>query len=461
MRKLLKGVGVLVLLVGLWLGLVLSEWLPPQTDAQREALALMEAVPANVAGERNAFAAMWLFGYAVPEAELEQVAAADAAAFLEAAQRTGNVTDFRSSADGKYPAIAAPPNGDPVLCEPWGSACLARVRADPAKSRARLQEFAPRLAQADRLNGYDYYRYGFLPRFDSPIGGGTGISLQATAAALDFIDGKPDAAFARLCRDTATWRRLRSQADTLIIDMIGVAQMSGATRLYAEMLAEQPADFVAPCPETFAALTDTEANQCAAIRGEYQFTRNSVIDAVRTNAFAARPRPRWYTESLARLINERHILDLTASTFAPMCGEANRERVRRRDPSPLAVDVACGSLGWSFDPVGCGVFTESAPAYNDYYQRVLDLDARLKLLQSAIWLRAQPADGDRGAQFAARPLALQSASHAMQLDAQSGQLRMTNLQKSKGEVWEIPYAMVPASAIAPAPAAAAPDKDGG
>ena len=245
------------------------------------------------------------------------------------------------------------------------------------------------------------------------------------------------------------------------MDMLGVAQMSNATRLYAEMLGEQSVDFAPPCPETFAPLRDAEINQCASLRGEFLFSRNSFIDAVRTNAFAAHPRPRWYTETLARLINERHVVGLTASAFAPVCGKANRERVRRRDPEPLPFAVACDGLAWGFDPVGCAQFFESVPTYNDYYQRVLDLDARLKLLHSALWLRTQPLDGDRGSQFAARPAELQSAHHAMTFDAERSVLRMTNLQKSKGEYWELPYRTPAAASVgSPPDPVSAPASDG-
>lgn len=109
-------------------------------------------------------------------------------------------------------------------------------------------------------------------------------------------------------------------------------------------------------------------------------------------------------------------------------------------------------MAWAFDPFGCQYAPIVMPFYNDYYQRVLDLDARLKLLQSAIWLRAQPAEGDRVAQFAARPAELQSANHPMTLDAERGVLRMTNVQKSKGEYWELPFGFAP-SAPATDPAA--------
>lgn len=454
MRKLLKGVGVLALLAAVWLGLVLSEWLPPETEAQREAEALMAQQPPNVSGERNVFAALWLFGYDVPEDQLDEVAAADAAAFLAAAQKTGNVTEFQTSAKGKFAEIPGPPHSDPLLCEMWKGDCLARIRANPEGTRQRLAEFSQRLERGDRLAQYDHHRYGFVPRFDSPIAGpGSLFGLQASAAALDFIDGKPDAAFARLCRDTATWRRLRSHSDMLIIDMLAVAQMSQTARLYAEMLAELSADFVAPCPEVFEPLTDAESNQCAVLRGEYLFMSNSLIDALRTGAFQPEG-SRWVHRALAALVNRRHVVGVTAEWFAQVCGEANRKRVEHRDPTPLPnpFEQPCGPTDWAFDPIGCSLLGD-VPAYNDYYVRVLDLDGRLKLLQSAIWLRSQPLDGDRAQQFAARPTALQSSHHAMTLDLEHGVLRMKNLEKpgsARGETWEIPYRD-------PAPASAAHD----
>lgn len=60
LKLLLKIFLTLLLLFCGWLAVVLSEWLPPETEAQRRALQLLEAEPANVGGERNVFAALWL-----------------------------------------------------------------------------------------------------------------------------------------------------------------------------------------------------------------------------------------------------------------------------------------------------------------------------------------------------------------------------------------------------------------
>lgn len=457
MRKLLKFFGLLLLLALVWLGLVLSEWLPRSTEAELTAMAVLESKSANVSGARNAFPAIWLMSYDVPDAELEAVAAADTAAFLDATKQ-GQVTHFTSTAEGKYAAVPGPPGIDPLLCETWGGSCLVRVRANPEASRARVAEFAKRLERGDRLAQYDHYAYGFRPRLDAPIGGASSFTLQLTAAALDYLDGNVDSAFARVCHGTATWRRLRAHSDALIMDMLGVAQMSGAAKLYAEMLAEQAPDFTPPCAETFAPLSDAEANQCAVFRGEFLFMRNTIEDETLFAELADSENRR--SRLLPALINERHVVHASAPYFANQCTAENLERVRRRDPAPLPPvgDSPCGAMSWTFDPVGCHIALLSMPDYNDYYLRVLDLDARLKLLQSALWLRTQPADGDRAAQFAARPGGLQSTHHPMRYDSEHNMLRMTNLEKRRGEFWEIPFGVA-----APVPAvtdAASPDSTG-
>lgn len=442
MRKLLKAFLFVVVLATVWLAVVLSEWLPRPTTEQLEAVALLDREPPGIRGERDAFPALWFNNYDVPESELEALMATDVDAWAKRAAETRDVIDFTHAAEGRYPRIPETPK-DPSFCEPWGAECLARVRADVEAARAKLAKYALRLERGDRLDTYDHVRYRFRPRFDSPLAGpGTLFPLQLTAAALAYVDGNRDAAFARLCRNTATWRRFRSHTDSLIIDMVGVAQMTGATKLYAEMLAEQPADFAPPCPEVFAPLADAELDQCAVFRQEHVYLKNTFEDAVvfATTGFEVDVQSPLQ-RALAALVNRRHVTLMSAPLFARFCSTPHRERAARRDPAPLPPPPGCPVAAWVFDPLGCDVLRIEDDAYDDYYRRVLDLDARLKLLSTAIWLRTQPADGDRAAQFAARPKALDSTPHGMIIDTSARLLRMNNLVSGKGAVWDIPYAV--------------------
>ena len=71
---------------------------------------------------------------------------------------------------------------------------------------------------------------------------------------------------------------------------------------------------------------------------------------------------------------------------------------------------SCTALERAFDSMGCDVKMPNAQRYRPYYQRALDLDARLRLVASARWLAAQAGDADLARRFAERPAELASVS---------------------------------------------------
>ncbi len=71
----------LLLLFFLWAGLAASEWLPRPTAVQRKALAILNAPPATATDRRNAFAAIWLWQYDIPAADLNALANNDLARY--------------------------------------------------------------------------------------------------------------------------------------------------------------------------------------------------------------------------------------------------------------------------------------------------------------------------------------------------------------------------------------------
>jgi hypothetical protein len=255
MRTWIKGLLVLIVVAGLWLGLVLTEWLPLATAEQQAARAALMSEENTVRGERNAFAALWMFEFDAPESEWESITRIDVDTFAAAARQPGPVRGFHSDAERRFGRLAAASGADPDLCGLWGANCVEQVRARTEATRTRLAGYAPRLARGERLHGYDHFAYLFEPHMDSPVPSpGALFTLQITASALDFVDGRTDEAFDRLCRNTRTWRRLRANTDSLVTDMLGVAQMSSAARVYAEMLAEMPLSFEPPCTDAFAPL---------------------------------------------------------------------------------------------------------------------------------------------------------------------------------------------------------------
>lgn len=439
MRKGLKVLLGLLGLVGVWLALVLTEWLPPETALERESVAAVEAPHPNVAGTRNAFAALQVFGLDVPPGEIESAVAGDVKAYAEfAAHRQDK--PFEAPSAQKFAKLPVPAAADgPILCEGWKDDCLTRVRANREVVRERLARFEKIAAHGDALADYDYYHYEFVRRVDSP-----GLTLAGlpqvfqTRVALDYADGKVDAAFARVCRDVRTWRTLRAHADMLIVDMIGVAMMSNGARLYAQMLAEQPPTFAPPCTDVFAPLADAELDQCAVFAFEYDTLKRTFQDAMEEAAIGNEPDLK--SAITDKLVNKRHVIAGGAVANARYCLPAHRDRAHRRSGEALDSAPTCGAFAYAFDPVGCLLTQIAIPVYDDYYLRVLDLDARMKLVQSVVWLRAQPADGDRRAQFEARPDTLKSPANETRIDPDKALLSMVPFDKRRGATWDIPYA---------------------
>lgn len=438
MRK-RKWLGLILLLPVIWLALVATHALPRPEPGDAAVLAALKADSPNLQGERNAFAALQNFGHEVPESEWEAVAAADVAAFDKLAPGTA-LEAFTTAAEGKYPAYATIANSDPALCNSWGSECLLKIRGNLDAARTIVANSAKQLEHGEKLLGYDHYRYGFTPRIDSPIAPVGGyFPLLLTSVALLHIDGDSAGAFDRLCRHAAGWRRLRAHTDLMIMDMLGIAIVTGASRLYAEMLVEMPADFVAPCPQVFAPLADAELDQCAIARLEFHSMENS-LEALSPEyvwpSVTGGSRP--FSQPLAGLINPEHTKMLFARSAARLCSDEQHERIRKRSAAALPAPALCGVSAWTFDPLGCWV-SGAAIDYDPYYRRLLDFDARLKLLSSVIFLRGKSADAAKAA-FDARPESLRSPEHEMSIDPRNGTLRLMQLEKFRGNPWVLPYA---------------------
>lgn len=431
-RRWMWGLGVLGLLLA-WLGIVLSDRMPRASAEEQAALATLQQAPRAADSERNGFAALWLLKYDVPAEQLQGVLAADIAAYDKLLKESGSVGSFETTAKGKFDEFPVPAGGEKALCEVWKGDCLERVADAPSATRERLAAAARPLERIRALATYDYFNYAFQPRLDSPLPSlGGVINLQLTDVAMKFFDGELDQAFATLCADTRTWRHLRAHTDMLVADMVGIAYLSNSAQLYAQMLARVPASFDAPCPESFAPLSDSEFDQCPRMHTEFRSSRNSLESAAWMVSDQAAP---WMLDAL---VNNQHLIRRSALAIAPYCQDAQRARIARRDPTPIIAVPQCAIDGWVFDPVGCVMSRHLNLDYDLFYRRALDLDARLRLVATALSLRT--AANDAASAFAARGSALDSPAHHFEHLASENKLRMRNLDSARGEYWEIPLA---------------------
>lgn len=252
----------------------LSRWLGP-TDAQEVALKAIRQLP-PLEG-RNAFGALWLLPYDIPQAEQERVLAEDLRRFASvspgAAGQTNPAGMFSTSAEMRYPKQSLSPQDTDAWCGGNGG-CLQKVRADRNRYAALISRHAAVIARAEGLSAYDGIRHPrtanslefFLPPYQFS-------KLPATQYAVDFVDGRRYEAFEGTCTAIATWRHLGADSDTLITRLIGTTYSADVYgRLFAEMLAETPRDFGLPpaCSQAFAATTEEELSMCLAMQGEFR-----------------------------------------------------------------------------------------------------------------------------------------------------------------------------------------------
>lgn len=102
-----------------------------------------------------------------------------------------------------------------------------------------------------------------------------------TASALDFVQGRTTQALSGVCTDAQVARVLMRSSDNLAITMIGAAMLRGNAQLFADMLAELPAQQSLPmhCAAAFAPATTQEISLCHALHGESRMVFSLLQDA--------------------------------------------------------------------------------------------------------------------------------------------------------------------------------------
>jgi len=433
-----KFVRAVVIVFIVWLGIVLSGVMP-RTNAVQKAAQDVLLQPAPPLGVRNAFASLWLSSWDVPLAERDAVTQADIAAWAQyRAQSPKPAASFHSTAQDKYPAVTRP-GAEKTLCQSWSEGCLAQVRADPEIARQAVAPYALFAQKGQELAQFDHLSTQLPMSFDVPLPPFSGFAnVILTQAALKAVDGDAAGALVDTCHFAATWRQLRSHTDMLIGDMVGVTYLSSAAQLAAEIQASAPAQtpWPAECDTAFAPLADREIDQCAEMRSEYR-AYTDVLAPWASSAEEGNVVARWLT---AHFMNTRRTAGAMAPSYVVFCGDAALRRNAARKPFAKTElpSLDCAALEWTFDPVGCAVQQATLPDYGRYYNRLLDLDARLKTLQTARWLRTQPQE-NLPAALAARPANLQTPQQPMVLsdDRQHLTVTLPDLNPNR-QKWVIP-----------------------
>lgn len=414
---------------------------------ERAALALMDRQ--DTPPGRNAFAAMWLLKYDMPEARQEEIAAEDVRRFGRTPVPTGTTPDamdqarpFESLAARSYPALELNADEQRLLCQLRDTDCLAKAR-NQREALAALVEKYQRLVERTRaLERYDYIRSAFPTRLDAPFALPTaveGLRLVRTADALAFVDGRQDEALGKLCRSTRPWRRFLRNSDTLLDQMISLAAVDGAMELFADMLAELPAAHPLPyeCGDAFAPAVAEELSLCRSLRGEFRFASEMAAQV----ADADSPMGSWQRDlAFPLMFDEDRTRALSAVAYARACAPEMQRQIASDQPvqwprsqrSPFR--FAC----WG-NYAGCVIAETGASAFDRYQHRLQDLGAKLRLLDTVLWLRGN-ADDVRplAVRLEERPQELRSAGRDIEITDEGRALRVAQFETARAQSWSVP-----------------------
>lgn len=420
------GAGLLALAA---LAVLLFAWsrLSGPSDTQREALALIEnAAPAT--GD-NAFDLLWLMPYDIPADERAAVVEADLARYRQqfaAGDESPPVADSRSTAEGRYPRVS---DDEPAYCGLRETACLAKVREQSTGYADRLARDAALLARARELAQNDHYRSRFPPGLQMPFPEFHRVAVSLTGSALDFVEGRVDAALDAACTDVLTWRRLGAYGDSLIVVMIAAAMVEGNAALVADMLAELPLDH--PLPAACATAFDPETiapDLCPSMIGEARWAFSVMQDTDTGGPL----------QSL--LFDPARTRALAAPGYVYVCSGEFRRKLREDAALDLPpVEASMWRLECVGNFLGCALQRIATPAYADYPRRVQDMQAMLGVVDT-LWRLRSEADGpalqiaDVEAALAARP----ATSRPIRLDAEHGELQIKLRGSREADSWRAP-----------------------
>ncbi|MCD9098457.1 hypothetical protein LU699_02200 [Luteimonas fraxinea] len=419
------GLGLLVVvlvLAALW------TWsrLNGPTPEQRAALAVLEAP--NAFEGRNAFDAVWLLRYDVPEAEIASVADADMAALSSAPALRS--LEPQSIANMRY-ADLQPDRSTPLThCQIAGEPCLALVRSDTDGYAALVEANRKLIARVEALAQYDHLASRLPVRVDGPIPPFSLLAWPLTAHAVAFTQGDRLAAVDATCRALSTTRRLGANSD-LLISRVHFTRLvtEGYGRLLADMLVELPADIALPdsCAAAVSAPTEIEASVCPALRGEF--------------ALGQRVAQQMASDEVGEwLVFDQHgYAAMAADRVGQGCTDAAAEALRldRRfvseDARPFFSRFECIA-----NSAGCILSDIAGPAYDGYVRAGQDHYARLQLVGTLAWLRAQPAEGALSERLARRPDGLRSAARDITVSADGRALQIAQYDTRQQENWSLP-----------------------
>ena len=399
MKKILLALLALAVLAVFTLYLV-PQWLMKRDiAAARPDVALLAAEPEPQEG--NGIDALWLLGYRTADDQERRQIMRDHGRQIMARQDVPQLADK---------ALPQPQSGELNCTAQNGAACLAEVRADLPRFRAAAQRYRPLLDNVAQLGAYEVFAQRGWPNDNDDLSKFVlppfNLLLANTAAAaLDWADGRHQAALAGVCRNIQTGRALIKSRPALIPPMIGNALIRKNTELAAAMIAEQPAQaqrLPEECAAAFEPLSAQEQSICTAMRDEFRFAANFFrkveqhpADYLDADVETGLPAVQGQSANplLPQLFDADHTQALATNYYAYPCTPAAQTALQQDraldwppagDKNALAVWTCAGNVQ------GC-LMADVLPDFSEYAHRLQDTAMLQRAFQAALFLHSRPA----------------------------------------------------------------------
>lgn len=341
-------------------------------------------------------AAIWTYGRLTSPTEAQR----DAVAVMEAQPPMAEGENGFELLLNQPPAPEEPFPATLQCGDAGGRSCIDVIEAAPEASAAAIEAWRPRLDVAQRALRAPVFR-DLRERVSSveAIPAHQDTLRLNILRALQFTAGDTLGALAQTCEDAAAAMRWASSPDNLIDSMVGIAVFRRNAILIADMRQRAPSDALPEsCAELLRAPDPAEEGLlCNALRGEWRYQTRTVwpeLDAEIAREGGA---------AFGWLLHDTTWqLAVVAQQFAPACGESARERARQ-DRVP---DLEAGSVRWVDRvayPAGAIIADIAAPAYADYFERQLDHVARRRLLAALLQMDVMDAALTPQQRFSALP----------------------------------------------------------
>jgi len=399
----------------------------PPSEQQVAAMSSLSNWPAGE-GE-NAFAAVFLLPFDIPEAE-------QGAVWHETEQA---LDDFHHQAlDGgqpdpkrvqaglgdRYPRVdlqALPQTN----CGQGSGSCLAEAAELDPILLERLRGAKELHKRLDALHLYGHYRptrhLFFADTWPEGLSRASAVRIDLLLAADAFRSGRTADALARTCRQHASAKRFAHQADLLLTRVIEQYALRASAALVAEMLAELP--LTDPLPADCEALREAPSidlhGVCLAVGGEYAYSKGLLIDSLRHEAERG---------GLSRRVVHQVMFsdELTQRWLARKFGWACDDEVQTRTAED---DAQLDSFLQSWDgevpflqclaaPASCRMMQEfDTRSFQLYALRSADDIAASRSLSALLKLRERMANGDSAEQaLFALPSVLNPAQRPLRIE---------------------------------------------